>query len=565
MMVSMTVPGTLAQLRADAKQEGWDRFIRTESDEAALLEGYRFSLKRAERVETFGRRYVHHGEGRWAGKPFELMRWQRERVVHPLFGWIHKDTHLRRFRRAGIWVPKKNGKSALCSLLALYLLSWDGEPGAKVYAAAVDREQAGIVFDASAEMVRTSPALASRMKVIASTKTITHGSCHYRALSKENAKSQGKNASALICDEVHVWDTPSLRKLWWSLYYATIARDQPLAIAISTAGEDDPEALWTEEYEKAKAILLGEIRDIRFLPFVAEASAEDVKGEGWKDPKVHRKANPSYGVTIDPAEIAESACDAALSAGKKVNFLRYRLNRPAGQITPWLDKSAWDACDGEPCCGAFDLSKNNDFTCYVLVRSESETNEDGEADDRYHVKPYFWVPEGRIEELEKQGKHQYRQWADAGLIEVIPGPTIKLGVIRRRIPEIQRELDVEVVSVGYDPWQAWETAEKLAAEDDMEMVDLRQGMKTLAAPSKKLEEKLLSRKLNHGGHPILAWMFANVKLKWDDNQNFRPAKPAHNSPKKVDGIVALAMAIHRVMARPVNGGSIYDTQDVKEL
>ena len=565
------VAKTLAQLKVDAKREGWDRFIHTASDEAALLKGYRFSKKRAEHVEEFGRRYIRHHEGRWAGKPFELMEWQREHLVYPLFGWIHKDTHLRRFRRAGIWVPKKNGKSALCSLLTLYLLSWDAEPAAKVYATAVDREQAGIVFDTSAQMVRASAALSSRMKVIDSTKTITYGSCHYRALSKENATSQGKNASAVICDEVHVWNTPSLGKLWWSLYYATIARDQPLAIAISTVGEEDPDALWTGEYEKAKAIAASEITDIRFLPFVAEASAKDVAGEGWKDPEVHRKANPSYRIIIDPEEMQEAAQDAALSPGKKVNFLRYRLNRPAGQTTPWLDEDVWDACDAEPifppkceCVGAFDLSKNNDFTCYVVVRREPQTNDEGEPDDRYHAKCYFWVPEDTIAKLASEGKYLYRTWADAGLIEVIPGPTIKLGVIRRRIPEIHQELDIRILDIGYDPWNAWETAEKLAAEENLQTVELRQGMQTLAAPSKKLEELLLSGKLNHGGHPVLAWMFGNVKLKWDDNENFRPAKPDHKSPKKVDGIVALVMAIHRAMAQPA-GGFIYDTEDIKEL
>jgi len=147
---------------------------------------------------------------------------------------------------------------------------------------------------------------------------------------------------------------------------------------------------------------------------------------------------------------------------------------------------------------------------------------------------------------------------------VIPGPTIKLGFIRRRIPEIHQELDIRILDIGYDPWNAWETAEKLAAEEDLQTVELRQGMATLAAPSKKLEELLLSGKLNHGGHPILRWMFKNVKLKWDDNENFRPAKPDHKSTKKVDGIVALVMAIHRAMAQPT-GGFIYDDEDIKEL
>ncbi len=565
------IAGTLPQLVADAKREGWSRYIRTASDEAALLEGYRFDFRRARRVPDFGREFVRHFEGRWNGQPFELLPWQWDHIVHPLYGWVHRDSQLRRFTRAGIWMPKKNGKSGLCSLLTLYMQCWDGEPAAKVYATAVEREQAGIVFDASAEMVRHSPVLAPpRMRIVPSKKMLTYGNCDYRALSKENAASQGKNASALICDELHEWVTPNLRKLWWSLYYAGIARDQPLAAVVSTVGEEDPEALWTAEFDKAKAILAGEIVDVHFLAYVAGASAEDVKGEGWLDPAVHRKANPSYGAIINPAVMLAEAKDAARTPGQKVNFLRYRLNRPAGQTTPWLDMAVWDACNAEPvfplsteCCGAFDLSKNDDFTCYVVVRREAETNEAGEEDDRYHVKPYFWVPEETIARLEREGKHQYRQWAKRGWLEVIPGPTIDLGVIRRRIPEIELEMGVHVVDIGYDPWNAWDTAANLAAENDIDMVELRQGMKTLAAPTKKLEALLLSGKINHGGHPILGWMFGNVSLKWDDNENFRPAKPGHKSPKKVDGIVALVMALHRAMARPVARESFYETHGVE--
>ncbi|KKK96277.1 hypothetical protein LCGC14_2664390, partial [marine sediment metagenome] len=138
-------------------------------------------------------------------------------------------------------------------------------------------------------MVRGSPALAARMKVIDSTKTITFKDSAYRALSGEHTSSEGKNIHGLIIDELHAWTTPNLRKQYASLYYGSILRDQPLSIVITTAGDDIEEEneLWVEEYQHAKAILTGDSTDTRRLAYIAEASAEDVAGDGWKDPTVH--------------------------------------------------------------------------------------------------------------------------------------------------------------------------------------------------------------------------------------------------------------------------------------
>ena len=161
----------LAQCLAQARVEGWDAWIRSPADEKAVLEGCYFDLTAAERVRTFFRRFLRHSKGEWAGKPFELLEWQWRDIVAPLFGWKRADG-TRRYRRGYIEVPKKNGKSALFSGLSLYLVMADGEPGAEVYSAAVDRDQASIVFNEAANMVESSPALLSKLDVIRSTKRI---------------------------------------------------------------------------------------------------------------------------------------------------------------------------------------------------------------------------------------------------------------------------------------------------------------------------------------------------------------------------------------------------------
>src|SRR5688572_9135169 len=117
-------------------------------------------------------KFLRHSKGQWAGKPFELLDWQWDRIVARLFGWKRADG-TRRYRRGYIEVPKKNGKSTLFSGLSLYLLCGDGESGAEIYSAAVDRDQASIVYNESANMVEASPALSGRLQVVRSTKRIT--------------------------------------------------------------------------------------------------------------------------------------------------------------------------------------------------------------------------------------------------------------------------------------------------------------------------------------------------------------------------------------------------------
>ncbi|MEX1232025.1 MAG: terminase large subunit [Planctomycetaceae bacterium] len=207
----------------------WKWWVRTEADERAIAAGYHFDINAAERVRTFFTRFLRHSKGEWANKPFTLLDWQWEQVIAPLFGWLRPDG-TRRFRRGYIEVPKKNGKSALFSGLGLYLLVGDKEPGAEIYSAAVDCDQASIVFNEAANMVESPPHLSSRLKLVRSTKRIV---CHrsrslYRALSADVPAKEGLDAHAILIDELHAQKN---RDLWDTLRYSGAARRQPLHLA----------------------------------------------------------------------------------------------------------------------------------------------------------------------------------------------------------------------------------------------------------------------------------------------------------------------------------------------
>ncbi len=213
---------------------------------------------------------------------------QWKNLIGPLFGWKRADG-TRRFRRGYIEIPKKNGKSSIFAGLSLYLLLADNEPGAEVYSAAVDRDQASIVFNEAANMVDSSPLLLRRLNVIRSTKRIAYprSQSFYRALSADVPAMEGLNTHAVLIDELHAQKN---RDLWDTLRYAGAARRQPLHLSITTAGYDRHSICW-EQHEYARHVLEGTNDDVSFFALIIGADQD----ADWTDPEVWRAANPSFG------------------------------------------------------------------------------------------------------------------------------------------------------------------------------------------------------------------------------------------------------------------------------
>ena len=387
-----------------------DEWFRKGLDEKAVAAGCWFDIEAAERVRAFFRRFLRHSKGKWAGQPFELLEWQWRDVVAPLFGWKRPDG-TRRFRKAYIEVPKKNGKSTLCAGLGLYLLVGDNEPGAEVYSAAADRDQASIVYNEAASMVRASPELSSHLLVTDSRKTIgfPRTSSIYKALSSEVPTKEGLNIHGLIFDELHAQKT---RDLWDSLTYGGAAREQPLLIAITTAGWDK-NSICYEQRRYAEQVRDGVIEDWSFFGYISAAGEDD----DWTDPKLWERVNPSWGVTISADEFAEAANEAQSSPTKENTFKRYRLDIWTEQDIRWLPLERWDACDAVPgvldgraCFGGLDLSSTTDITAFVLLFPANDSS------GLIPVLPFFWIPEENARKRERRDKVPYLTWAREGLI-----------------------------------------------------------------------------------------------------------------------------------------------------
>jgi len=479
---------------------------------------------------------LRHTKGKWAGCPFDLRPWQ-ERIVKDIFGTVNKDD-TRQYRTAYIEVPRKNGKTTISAAIALYTLVADGEKGSEIYSAACDREQASLAFDVAASMVRQLPALRKILKVVDSRKTIAYPAMNsfYRAISADVSSAHGYNAHAVIIDELHAWPN---RELWDVLTTSTGARSQPLIFAITTAGYDKNSICW-EQHDYAKKLLDGIIKDKTFYPVIYAANDQD----DWESEETWQLANPALGDFRSLEEMRQLYHRAKETPALQNTFRRLYLNQWTSQETRWLDMADWDATaglvipedlKGQACYGGIDLSTTTDLTAIVLAFP---------LGDKVEVLPYFFIPGDTARQKEKKDRVPYTTWAKQAYVITTPGNVIDYSFIEQKIKQLAKEY--HVLEWAYDRWGATQLVQRLQ-DDGAKMVPVGMGYASLSAPTKYLETLVLQKKLIHGGHPVLRWNMDSVMVEQDAAGNLKPSKA--KSTQRIDGIVALIMAMSRLMLR----------------
>ena len=293
-----------------------------------LADGSHYDKRRADYAVAFIQA-LKHTKGRWAGKNFDLIDWQ-EKIIRDLFGTLKADGY-RQFTTAYVEIPKKQGKSELAAAIALLLTCADGEERAEVYGCAADRQQASIVFEVAADMIRMSPALSKRVKILSSQKRIVYKPTNsfYQVLSAEAYSKHGFNISGVVFDELHTQPNRALFDVMTK--GSGDARTQPLYFLITTAGTDI-HSICYEQHQKALDILEGKKVDPTFYPVVYGAGAD----EDWTSEKVWRKANPSLDITV-PIDKVQAACESAKQNPAEENtFRQLRLNQWVKQSVRWM-------------------------------------------------------------------------------------------------------------------------------------------------------------------------------------------------------------------------------------
>ena len=460
-------------------------------------------------------------------------------------------------------VPTHN--STLCAGIGIYGLVADREPGAEVYAAATRKDQARLIFDEARRMVRSSPPLRGKVGIYKLNLSVDATASKFEPLSADDRTLDGLNPSVILIDELHKHKSRAVLDV---LDTALGARRQPLLWIITTAGDDSPESVYAQENDYAIKVLEQAVEDDSAFVFIATIDADDA----WDDPRAWAKANPNLGISVKLDDLKRQALKARNSPGALVEFKRLRLNQRTAAAGRFVDAEVWrrntlcpagvhpgvyrgeleQRLRGRRFFGALDLSSKVDLSAWIRLFPPLD------ADDRWHVLARLWMPADTVAEKSDRDQVQYRRWIDEGWIEVTAGNVIDHGEIGIAVEQDCR--GGSPASIAYDPWNATQLAVGLAGQG-LPMIEFIQGIRSYTAPTKEFEAWLLQAKLDHGSHPVLAWMASNLAVQRDKNENMMPTK--RMSRGRIDGLTALIMAIGRWMADP--GPSRYEDPNERML
>lgn len=556
---------------------------------------------------------LHHSKGEWGpsvgkskGDPFILAPWQVF-ILANLFGFYRADG-TRRFRKAHIEVARKNGKTTLMAAIGLYMFAADSEPGAEVYSVATKKDQAREVFDEAVRMAKKSRSLGDvhfSGGKLPTNMSILGSASKFQLQASDYGTADGKNVHCLIADELHQHPT---RLLYDAYAQATGARRQYLIIAITTAGYDTMGVCYAQR-TVGENILVGNVPVAdgdSFFAFIACIDGEDENGKNADDPmdeKCWPKANPNLGVSVKMDNMREEAAIARIDPTALNSFLCKRLNVWVNQEIRWMPPEKWAKCNaagpmadpkelraaaierlkGRVAIAGLDLSSKFDLSAFALVFPPCppvveripipQTRQDIQfrvpmkfeekvitpGDPYWSVLVWFWVPEDGIVERVKKDRVKYDVWKRDGYLLTCPGPSINHEVIYNKIKELRGLFSF--TEIAFDSWNAQWISGKLIS-DGFKAERAPMGYGTLSEPMKELMSAVLQKKLEHFGDPILSWNAGNVSATTDANGNIRPDKD--KSKEKIDGIVAVIMAMSRVCANPTlaGGGSVYSSRGI---
>ncbi|MBD9635956.1 terminase large subunit [Ensifer sp. ENS07] len=569
--LTMPYPDWLAEVADDPAYKwaisGWDR--------AAAVPGAWFDHAKADKVVERWPEIFRLTNDRFKGVPFRLVKWQAI-GVRLLVGWkkpievIDPATHLpavehvRVFKRLDLWIPRKNGKSEFLAALAVLFFVLEKVNGAEAYVFGRNEDQGRVPFGKMQDIIREADGLMEDVhgneRISLHDKSIflreTTSLC--QLLTGTPDGKHGRSPTVIVGDEIHEWKS---RDLADNLRQGTGARLQPIELYASTAGRKQ-NLTGFEWFEESMAIMRGDIDDPTTLVVFFGIDEDD----DWNDEATWRKANPSLGLTPTLDYLRTEYKKAKGRPALEAIFQCYHLNRWVDQLSGWIPRTKWASCCGDPtkrlwrdlwdqhkgrkAYVACDVSSTQDLTALVVVIPPDDEHE------KWVIIPLFWVPEATLDERAQQDKRvNWKQWLADGALRTTPGDSVDQNFVKRAIHEAFQHFDV--LALGLDPWNAQKLKSDLQLDGlDAELqVDMRQGHQTLGGPTKEFERLVFAGKVEHGGHPVLAWMAGHCTVRFDENLNYVPSKK--KSLDKIDGIVATVMGVGLAM-------DVEDTSSVYE-
>lgn len=509
---------------------------------------YRFDAGKASKVCRFIE-HLPHIKGRWGGTKINLEPWQCF-LLTTVFGWVHQDTGLRRFRISYVEVPRKNAKSTLSSAIGLYMLTADDEEGADVYSAATTRDQARIVFADAQGMARKTAEFRDHFGVNVGAHNIhvLSTSSKFEALSADAHTLDGLNIHAAIVDELHAHKT---REVWDVLETATGARSQPLIWTITTAGSNRAGICYEQRTYLTK--LLERVADDDSYFGIIYTIDED---DAWDAEPSWRKANPNYGVSVNPEDLARKATKALQMPSAVSNYLTKHLNCWVSAEAGLFDMLAWDKCSdptlkpedftGCPCWIGIDLGFVDDIAAVVHMF---------ERDDKLYFFGRYYLPEETVQESRNS---QYSGWHRMGRIKTTDGNVTDIEVIVADLAEDLGRFNVR--EIAFDPYNKLtllNTMTKLGVAQE-KLIEYPQTVAMMSPATQALMQDIRAERVRHDGCPVMSWALSNVIGHFDAKDNVYPKK--ERPENKIDPAIAAIMARGRSLLREDQGPSVYETR-----
>jgi phage terminase large subunit-like protein len=489
----------------------------------------------------------------YAAIGFELLPWQ-SKILRDIYGSVDCDTGLRRYTTAYISMAKKNGKTFLVGGLPLYhLMVEQTEFTPLVIGAASAKGQAALVFKAACSLIQPNSRLREEFRILESTKRIIHRhtGCVYQVMAADGDVNDGQGPSLVLIDELHRWKNAKHETNRDVLIKGTRARREPLTVQITTAGETHECPMWSREHSYARQIIAGSLKSDKYYAAIWEADPEKLKTDPdyWKSRAARVEANPSHedhpGGFIKDAALVEDLEKAVAVPEEQRKYFRYTLNTEVSAEARYIPAGDWAKCAkplrplvDRPCYAGVDLGATSDMCALVLVFPDD--------DGTFDVLPFFWVPELRIDELEKKTRAPYWAWVRQEILISVPGFAVTEDDVIKKL-EWAMEM-FQVLEVCYDPWHAAAMAQKLIDKHGAVMVKISQNFSLLSEPTKKVAALCADEKIRHDNHPILNWHADCATVRSDGKDNVMLVKPDRNaSTKRIDGTAALVNAMVRAL------------------
>ncbi len=486
---------------------------------------------------------LKHTKGPLAGQTVELEPFQIL-LICAMYGFRGKKDHTKRMvTDVIVFIPRKAGKSTLIAGIALYELAF-GEAGAEVFTLATSREQATIVFDAAKGFVESMPNELQSAFHPSKYQISRAGDSQsmFKALSRDTKKTgDGKNPSCAIIDEAaQIVDRNSIEVL----HSGMVARKNPLRIYITTASFTK-DTKFFEDLEMYRSMLNGEATyNPRWFGLLYGPDPQD----DWRDPNTWAKVNPMHGISVFEEAIAQRAEEAKHKPAVLNEFLCKTLNIFVSANSAWIDRSYWDdeksraqtrTDEPEAVFIGFDLAATRDLNAVCTLKRYAEDDFDAEFK--------FFLPEESLKIIPKHYMDIFRVAIDSGILQLTEGNVMDDRQISDYIQQQAQKYHVK--EVGYDAYNAAALVSRLY-ESSIPVKKVGQGMAVMNNPSKFVEKLIMNYKVKHDGNPFVGWQLGNCEVFTDVNGNIKVRKNEADKAAKVDGIIALIIAMHCSLDNP---------------